>query len=296
MLEWLAVNAPTIVNGVALGAVLFLIAIGLSIVFGTMDVLNLAHGAVSLVGAYVGVALLGSMPSTGLFLLAVLVAAVVGFLVGWLLAVMTWAVVGHLRQALLTLGIALIVGELIQEIFGAEVQSVSPPEALGSTVPLLGATYPIYRLAMIAVGILVAVIIYFALERTKAGAVVRATVADRSMVEAIGIRTKVVLAVVFGAGASLAAVGGLLAAPILGAQPGLDDQVLLFALVIVVIGGLGSLRGAVVGALFVGQVQTVGVATAGEFASFLLFGAMAIVLLVRPQGLLPARTAQGANA
>lgn len=296
MLEWLVTNASTILNGLALGSVLFLIAIGLSIVFGTMDVLNLAHGAVSLIGAYVGVAMFNGPPSTGLFLVAVLVAAVIGFLAGGLLAALTWPVANHLRQALLTLGIALIIGELIQEIFGAQVRSVSPPEALAGTMSLFGRPYPVYRLAMIVVGILVAVIIYFALERTRAGAIVRATVADRSMVEAIGIRTKVVLAVVFGSGAALATVGGLLAAPILGAQPGLDDQVLLFALVIVVIGGLGSLRGALIGALFVGQVQTVGVIAAGEFASFLLFAAMAAVLLVRPQGLLPARTTQGANA
>lgn len=296
MLEWLTANSTTILNGLALGAVLFLIAIGLSIVFGTMDVLNLAHGAVSLVGAYIGVAMFDGMPSTGLFLLAVLVAAVIGFLIGGVLAAMTWPIGNHLRQALLTLGVALIVAELIREIFGADVQSVAPTEALASTVTLFDRAYPVYRLAMIGVGILVALLIYVVLERTKAGAIVRATVADRTMVEAIGIRTKIVLTVVFGAGAALAAVGGLLAAPILGAQPGLDDQVLLFALVIVVIGGLGSLRGAIVGSLVVGQVQTVGVVAAGEFASFLLFAAMAAVLLVRPRGLLPARTAQGAHS
>lgn len=295
MLEWLTANATTILNGLALGAVLFLIAIGLSIVFGTMDVLNLAHGAVSLLGAYVGVAMFEGMPSTGSFLLAVLVAAVIGFFAGLLLATMTWPIRNHLRQALLTLGVALIVAELVREVFGANVQSVAPTEMLSTTVTILDQPYPTYRLAMIGVGVVIALLIYLALERTRAGAIVRATVADRSMVEAIGIRTKVVLAVVFGAGAALAAVGGLLAAPILGAQPGLDDQILLLALVIVVIGGLGSLRGAIVGALVVGQVQTVGVVAAGEFASFLLFAAMAAVLLVKPRGLLPARTAQGGH-
>lgn len=294
MLDWLAANTTTLLNGLALGAVLFLIAIGLSLVFGTMDVLNLAHGAVSLMGAYVGVALFDGAPSTGMFLLAVVVAAVVGFAAGGLLAAMTGPVRNHLRQALLTLGVALITAELLREAFGSNVRSVASPEALGGSVMLSGSPYPIYRLAMIGVGAAVALALYLVLDRTRAGAVVRATVADRAMVEAIGIRTKVVLLLVFGVGAALATVGGLLAAPILGAQPGLDDQILLLALVIVVIGGLGSLRGALLGALIVGQVQSIGVILAGEYASFLLFAAMAAVLLLRPQGLLPAKT--GAHA
>jgi len=132
-------------------------------------------------------------------------------------------------------------------------------------------------------------VLYLVMERTRVGAVVQATVADRGMVESIGIRTNLVLGGVFGAGAALAAVGGLVAAPVLGAQPGLDDTILLLALVIVVIGGLGSLRGAVVGALFVGQVQTVGVTLLPEFSSFLLFAGMAAVLLLRPAGLLPTK-------
>ena len=287
---WLDANAATILNGVALGSVLFLIAIGLSLVFGTMDVLNLAHGAVSLVGAYVGVAMFGTPPTAGMFLLAVVVAAVIGFAAGGLLAAMTSPVRNHLRQAMLTLGMALIIAELIQELFGSNVQSVPPPDFLSSTVSMLGSPYPVYRLAMVGAGIVVAVVLYIVLERTRAGAIVRATVADRAMVEAIGIRTKLVLTLVFGCGAALAAVGGLLAAPILGAQPGLDDQILLLALVIVVIGGLGSLRGALLGALVVGQVQTVGVVMVHEFATFLLFAALAVVLLLRPQGLLPARS------
>ncbi|MGC5616865.1 branched-chain amino acid ABC transporter permease [Georgenia sp. Z1491] len=290
MLDWFAANFTTLLNGLALGSVLFLIAIGLSLVFGTMDVLNLAHGAISLVGAYVGVAMFDGRPSTGTFLLAVVVAALVGFAAGGLLAAMTGPVRNHLRQALLTLGMALIAAELLREVFGSNVRSVASPEALAGSISLGGSPYPVYRLLMIGVGAVIAVALYLALDRTRAGAIVRATVADRGMVESIGIRTRVVLLLVFGVGAALATVGGLLAAPILGAQPGLDDQILLLALVIVVIGGLGSLGGAVLGALIVGQVQSIGVVLAGEFASFLLFAAMAAVLLLRPQGLLPART------
>ncbi|MFP5335943.1 MAG: branched-chain amino acid ABC transporter permease [Actinomycetes bacterium] len=290
MVTWLDANAATMLNGLALAAVLFLIAVGLSLVFGTMDVLNLAHGAVSLTGAYVGVAMVKSQGTVAVFLAAVLAAAAIGLVAGAALAAMTSSVTNHLRQALLTLGVALIAGDVLREIFGSDVESVPPPGVLDGSVQVLGNPYPLYRLVLVGVGIVVAVALYVVLERTRVGAIVRATVADRDMVEAIGIRTRLVLGGVFGAGAALAAVGGLLAAPILGAQPGLDDQILLFALVIVVIGGLGSLRGALVGAVLVGQVQTVGVAMFSEFASFLLFGAMAAVLLLRPAGLLPART------
>ena len=291
MLSWLDANTASLLNGLALAAVLFLIAVGLSLVFGTMNVLNLAHGAVSLTGAYVGVALLGGQPTMGNFLVAVLIAAAIGVLLGGVLAAMTSVVDDHLRQALLTLGIALIAGDLLREIFGADVESVPAPIGLDGTISVMGNPYPVYRLAIIVVSAVVAGLLYLVLERTRIGAIVRATVADRAMVEAIGIRTSLVLGGVFGAGAALAAVGGLLAAPVLGAQPGLDDTVLLLALVVVVIGGLGSLRGALVGALLVGQVQTLGVVMFSEYASFLLFGAMALVLLIRPRGLLPARTA-----
>ncbi len=290
MLSWLDANALSMLNGVALAAVLFLIAVGLSLVFGTMDVLNLAHGAVSLTGAYIGVAFLERDTTIPLFVTAVLAAAAFGMVAGVVLAAMTSSVGDHLRQALLTLGVALIAGDVLREIFGADVESVSAPASLAGAVSVFGRPYPLYRLVIIGISAAIAVVLYIVLERTRVGALVRATVADRAMVEAIGVRTNLVLGGVFGAGAALAAVGGLLAAPILGAQPGLDDTVLLLALVVVVVGGLGSLRGALVGALLVGQVQTLGVALASEYASFLLFAAMAIVLLTRPRGLLPAKT------
>lgn len=290
MLAWLDANSLSMLNGVALAAVLFLIAVGLSLVFGTMDVLNLGHGAVSLTGAYIGVALLDRDTTIPLFAVAVLAAAAFGMVAGVALAAMTSSVGDHLRQALLTLGVALIAGDVLREVFGADVESVSPPASLAGAVSLFGRPYPLYRLVIIGISAVIAVALYVVLERTRVGAMVRATVADRAMVEAIGVRTNLVLGGVFGAGAALAAVGGLLAAPILGAQPGLDDTILLLALVVVVVGGLGSLRGALVGALLVGQVQTLGVALVSDYASFLLFAAMAIVLLTRPQGLLPAKT------
>lgn len=293
---WLDANLINIINGLALGALLFLIAVGLSLVFGTMDVLNLAHGAIALTGAYVGVAMLGPEVGLGRFLVAMLAAAGIGLVLGGLLATLTSAVSGHLRQALLTLGIALIAGDVLREVFGADVESVSAPLALAGSTELFGKTYPVYRLAVIGASAVIGLVLYVVLERTQIGAIVRATVADRTMVEAIGIRSVYVVGGVFGAGAALAALGGLMAGPVLGAQPGLDSTILLLALVVVVVGGLGSIRGALLGALLVGQVQTLGVSLLPDQASFLLFGIMAAVLVVRPQGLFVARSGAGAHA
>jgi len=285
---WLDANLLTILNGLALAALLFLIAVGLSLVFGTMDVLNLAHGAVGLAGAYVGVALLEPGDGIARFMVAVLVALAVGLVVGLGLTILTRGVRDHLRQALLTLGLALVAADVLRQFFGADVETVAAPTAVAGSVEVFGKAYPTYRLCVIAASLTIGLLLYYVVERTQVGAVVRATVADRTMVEAIGIRTILVLAGVFGIGTALAALGGLLAGPVLGAQPGLDSTILLLALVVVVIGGLGSIKGAALGAILVGQVQTLGVSLFPDQASFLLFGAMAIVLLVRPSGLLPA--------
>jgi len=284
---WLDANILSMLNGLALAALLFLIAVGLSLVFGTMDVLNLAHGAIALAGAYVGVVLLQPGDGLGRFVLAMVVATLVGVVAGLLLTWLTRGIRDHLRQALLTLGLALVAADLLRQLFGADVESVSPPVGLDGSVEILGKTYPVYRLAVIGISVVIGIVLYVVLERTQVGAVVRATVADRTMVEAIGIRSGLVLAGVFAVGAGLAGLGGLLAAPVLGAQPGLDNTILLLALVVVVVGGLGSIRGALLGAVLVGEVQTLGVALLPEQASFLLFGAMALVLLLKPDGLLP---------
>jgi branched-subunit amino acid ABC-type transport system permease component len=225
-----------------------------------------------------------------------LAAAAIGLVLGAVLAAVTSGVSDHLRQALLTLGIAMIAGDVLGEVFGSDVRSVPPPAFLGGSVEILGRSYPAYRLAVIVLSLIIGVALFLVLERTKAGALVRATVADRTMVEAIGVRSRLVLGGVFAVGAALATLGGLLAGPVLGAQPGLDNTVLLLALVVVVIGGLGSIRGAVLGAVLVGQVQTLGVSLLPDLASFLLFGAMAVVLLLKPAGLLPARYGTGARA
>jgi branched-chain amino acid transport system permease protein len=282
-------NLITIVDGVAFGVLLFTIAVGLSLVFGIMDVLNLAHGALYLVGAYLAVQFAGDgQAGVGAFLVAALAATLVGAAAGAGLAVMTRPLArrGHLDQALLTLGVALIIGDLLSARYGNDVQSVPPPRFLAGSVSLAGRDYPSYRLAVIVAGLLLAVIVYLLVERSRVGALVRATVADAPMVRAMGVDTGRLVVVVFAFGVVLACLGGVLGAPVLGAYPGLDERVLILGLVVVVLGGLGSVGGAFLGAMVIGQVEVLGVSLLPQYASFLVFGTMALVLLARPAGIL----------
>lgn len=290
---WLVNNSGVLLNGVATGLLLFMMAIGLTVIFGLLDVLNLAHGAFFLVGSYIGYRVAGEVTASwGSFLLAVLVAVVLGALMGAGLMLLTRPLVsrGHLDQALLTLGLALVISELLLVIFGRDDHAVAAPTGLAGSTNLLGSQYPIYRIAVVIVGAVVAAAIWWILERTPAGAVVRATVADREMVKAIGIDVNKVMLLTFSLGSALAVVGGVLAGPIRGASSGGGDEILLLALVVIVIGGLGSVVGTLVGSLFIGLVNNLGVVLIPQFASFLLFGAMVLTIAFRPQGLFP-RTA-----
>ncbi|MGI5129543.1 branched-chain amino acid ABC transporter permease [Pseudonocardia sp. CA-107938] len=274
----------SILNGFAIGFLLFVLAVGLSLVFGMMDVLNLAHGALFLGGAYLGAAFAGGW---GGFLTALAIAAVAGAAAGAVLSLMTEPLRrrSHLDQALLTLGVALVVAELLIMVFGDDPLSVDAPPGLDGSVTVLGAVYPSYRLAIIGIGALLALVVWLVVERTRVGALVRATVADREMVATLGVDNRLVKVAVFAVGSLLAVTAGVLGGPIYGARPGLDAAVLILALVVVVIGGLGSVRGALVGALVIGQVDTLGRVLLPDLASFILFIALAIVLVLRPQGI-----------
>ena len=287
MPEWIDTNLISVLNGLAIGCLLFLLAAGLSLVFGMMDVLNLAHGAVFLVGAYAAYALTDEGVTWLAFAGAVVAALAVGTVCGGVLAALSRPLAGrgHLDQALLTLGCALVLADLVVLAFGRDVHGVGAPPGLDGSAVILGQSYPVYRLALIGVGLALALAIYAVVERTQLGSLMRATVADRGMVEALGVDARKVLLGVFAAGCALAAFAGALGAQIYGARPGLEDSILLLALVVVVIGGLGSIKGALIGALVIGQVESVGRALLPELAPFLLFGAMALVLLVRPRGL-----------
>lgn len=292
MSAWFDANLVSILNGAAIGCLLFILAIGLSLVFGMMDVLNLAHGAIFLVGAYVGWKVGGASPTWTSFLLALGVAVLLGLVAGGVLSAMTEPLRNrsHLDQALLTLGIALVVAELLSMAFGSDVRGVNAPPGLDGSVSVFGNAYPAYRLMLIGVGAVLAAGMWLLVSRTMIGAVIRGTVADREMISAIGIDNRKVKLAVFAAGSALAAVAGVLGGPIYGARPGLDATVLILALVVVVIGGLGSVRGALVGALIIGQIESLGRALFADAASFVLFGALAIVLVLRPQGLFAGAT------
>lgn len=275
----------SVLNGVAIGFLLFILAVGLSLVFGMMDVLNLAHGALFLGGAYLGAAFAGSW---GGFLGALGIAAVAGLAAGALLSLMTEPLRArsHLDQALLTLGVAFVASEALVIVFGNDPLSVPAPPGLDGSVPVLGSAYPAYRLVLIGVGAVLALAVHVVVDRTRIGALVRATVADREMVAALGVDNRLVKVAVFAVGSLLASTAGVLGGPLYGARPGLDATVLILALVVVVIGGLGSVRGALLGALLIGQVDTLGRVLLPELASFVLFAALAVVLVLRPQGLL----------
>ncbi len=295
MIGWLDANLVSILNGFAIGSLLFILAVGLSIVFGMMDVLNLAHGALFLVGAYLAWTLLSDGATWGGFLAALGIAALVGLLAGGALSVMTEPLARRpiLDQALLTLGVSLVVAEVLSIVYGNDALSVGAPPGLAESVSFLGRSYPAYRLALIGVGLVLAAVVYVVVERTSVGALVRASVADREMVSAMGIDNRKVKVAVLGIGSMLATVAGVLGAPVYGARPGLDDTILILALVVVVIGGLGSVKGAVIGALVIGQVESLGRALLPDLASFILFGTLALVLVARPRGLFGPRKLAG---
>ena len=295
MIGWLDANLVSILNGFAIGSLLFILAVGLSIVFGMMDVLNLAHGALFLVGAYLAWTLLSDGATWGGFLAALGIAALVGLLAGGALSVMTEPLARRpiLDQALLTLGVSLVVAEVLSIVYGNDALSDGAPPGLAESVSFLGRSYPAYRLALIGVGLVLAAVVYVVVERTSVGALVRASVADREMVSAMGIDNRKVKVAVLGIGSMLATVAGVLGAPVYGARPGLDDTILILALVVVVIGGLGSVKGAFIGALVIGQVESLGRALLPDLASFILFGTLALVLVARPRGLFGPRKLAG---
>ena len=275
----------SVLDGVATGFLLFVFAIGLSLVLGMVDVLNLAHGALYLGGAYLGAAFAGG--GWAGFLGALGLAAVGGLLAGAVLGLMTEPLRRrtHLDQALLTLGVALVVGELLAIAVGDHPVTVPAPPGLDGSVGVLGTGFPTYWLLVIGAGALLALLVYLVVQRTRVGALVRAGAADREMVAALGVDTRLVKVGVFAVGSLLATTAGVLGGPVYGSQPGLDATLLTLAVVVVVIGGPGSVRGTLVGALIVGQADALGRVLLPDLAAVVLFAALALVLLVRPRGL-----------
>jgi branched-chain amino acid transport system permease protein len=294
-------------NGLQLGVMLFLMAAGLTLVFGIMNLVNLAHGSLYMLGAYLATAFLGWTDS---FLAAVALAVPATFVAGLVveaLALRTLYERDHLDQVLATFGLILFFNELVSIVWGRSAIHAPVPAALSGHVQILpGVPYPAYRAVIIVVGLAVAVTLYLLVTKTRAGMLVRAGATNRTMVGALGVNVRLLYSLVFGVGAALAGLGGMLAGPIYTVQPGMGEEILIQVLVVIVIGGIGSIRGAVVGAIVVGMVDTLGRAflrpllstmlppstadSAGPaLASMLIYLLMAAVLFFRPQGLFPAR-------
>jgi branched-chain amino acid transport system permease protein len=276
-----------LLSSITFGMLLFLVAAGMTLIFGLMDIVNMSHGSYFLLSGYVGFAV---TKYTGSFLLGVLVGALLLFVVGILsyrgLLGQSFART-PLSQVLLTYGMLLIIDNFCLWIWGGVPQTADKPEALEGPVRLGPVVFPLYWLFLILVGIVVAALLWWFQERTKFGAMVRAGVDDEKMTEAIGINIVRVKQWVYGLGVLLAGFGGVISAPFLGVYIGLDMELLVLALVVIIVGGVGSLRGAFVGALLVSLVDTFGKVVFPEFAMFSIFALMALVLVVRPSGLLP---------
>ena len=294
-------------NGLQLGLMLFLFAAGLTLVFGIMDMINLAHGSLYMIGAYIAAAV---AQASGSFLVAVAAAAVGTAMIGVILEVSLLRRLyarDHLAQVLATFAVLLICNESVRMIFGSQAVMLSMPAALSGPVEILaGFAYPAYRLLVIGVGLAVAVLLYLLVAKTRIGMQVRAGASNREMALAMGVNVRWLFTLVFVIGAALCALAGALLGPILAVQIGMGESVLILAFVVIVIGGIGSIRGALVGALLVGMVDTVGRAfvpmilrgflppavasgVGPAVASIAIYVLMAAVLFFRPRGLFPAR-------
>jgi branched-chain amino acid transport system permease protein len=273
-----------ILNGLSYGMVLFLLSSGLSVIFGLMRFINLAHGSFYLLGGYIGLTLIDA---TGSFWLALLAAPLaVGLLSIALQRFLLQRVQkNELAQVLLTFGVLLIVSDLALWIWGGLPQTLPRPAFLEGAIRLGPMMFPSYRLALIGTGIVVAILIWLFLERTRLGAIVRAGVDDEEMVRGIGIDIAKIFTGVFMVGAMLSALAGMLGGAMLGIYPGADFNAMLLAFAVVVIGGLGSLLGAFIGSLFIGLIDTFGKALAPDYAMFTVFVPMVIMLALRPTGL-----------
>ncbi len=292
-------------NGVQLGLLLFLLAAGLTLVFGIMDLVNLAHGSLYMLGAYFAATF---AVLTGSFVLAAILALGATLLVGMAVEVIAMRRLygrDHLDHVLATFGLILFFNELVRLVWGPAGMNLPLPAWLNGSVQLIpGLQYPTYRIAIIVVSLSVALFLYLTVMRTRVGMLIRAGASNREMVSALGVNIKLLYTLVFGLGAALAALAGLMQAPILTVQTGMGENILILAFVVIIIGGIGSIRGALVAAILVGLIDTLGrgflpdalrlvlssrsaSAIAPALSSMLIYMLMALVLIVRPEGLFP---------
>lgn len=273
-------------NSLQYGLLLFLVASGLTLVFGIMGIINLAHGSFYMIGAYLAFAL---SSATGSLFMAILLGIPLALAFG---AFLEWALFSHLykrdhlEQVLLTYGLILIFEEVRSLLLGDEVHGVEIPAIFSASIPLSDVlSYPVYRLVISAMCIVLVVALYYLIQRTRLGMMIRAGNHDRTMVEALGININVIYRFVFALGVALAALAGMLAAPISSVFPNMGSHVLIISFVIVVIGGIGSVSGALLAALIVGFADTFGKVLIPEYSGMVVYLVMAVVLLWRPEGI-----------
>ena len=275
-----------LLNSVQYGLLLFMLAAGLTLIFGIMGVVNLAHGSFYMIGAYLAWFLTAQL---GSLVAAIVLGAVLAVALGW---VLEWLLFrhfyrrDHLDQVLLTFGLIYILEEARSIFWGDDVHAVQVPEALNWSIPLTDTlSYPVYRLVMSGVCIVLAIGLYLLIGKTRLGMKIRAGAFNREMAEALGVNIRLIHGVVFALGVGLAAVAGMIAAPISSVYPGMGSSVLIMCFVVVVIGGIGSVRGALVAALLVGLVDTFGKVLLPQIAGMAVYMLMALVLLYKPEGL-----------
>ena len=275
-----------LLNGIQTGLLLFLIASGLTLVFGIMGIINLAHGAMYMIGAYLCYALVGW---TGNLLLAILLGIPVMLVLGVLIE---RYLVGylydrdHLLQVLLTFGLILIFNEMQRILWGNDAHGVPIPEMFSGSIQLTDTlSYPVYRLVVSVVCLILAVAMYWVIQKTRIGMIIRAGASNRDMVDALGIDIRTMFTLIFAAGVALSGFAGMINAPLSSVYPGMGDGILIICFVVVVIGGIGSIKGAFWGAMLVGMVSTFGPVIAPALASVMVYLVMALVLLWRPRGL-----------
>ncbi|WP_374562493.1 branched-chain amino acid ABC transporter permease [Ideonella sp.] len=281
-------------NALQYGLLLFLVASGLTLIFGIMGVINLAHGSFYMIGAYMAYALAPAVAATigGGFFATLAVGLVLAVLLGY---VLEWAFFSflyereHLQQVLMTYGLILVFEELRSILVGDDVHSVAPPEWLAGSIALGDLmSYPVYRLFISGVCLLLALGMYVVFAKTRLGMMIRAGASNREMVQSLGVDIKFLYRVVFAAGVAIAVLAGMVAAPVSSVYPGMGNQVLIICFVVVVIGGIGSIRGALLAALLIGLVDTFGKVVFPQAAGVLVYVLMALILLWKPDGLFKA--------
>jgi len=276
--------AQQALNGLSFGALLFLLASGLTLVFGLMRIVNLAHGAFYMLGGYIGVVI---ATLTGNLLLAVLAAVVAVGITALVVEVGLLRFVRgqELPEVLLTVGVSFVIADLCLAIFGGDPRTLPVSATITGSLTIGPLTYPWYRIFVMAVAIVIGIALALVQNRTRVGAIVRAGVDDREIISAMGVNIRWVFTGMFVVGAALAAIGGTIGAGIISVRPGIQDEVLLYALVVVIIGGLGSVPGAAVGSVLIGLIDAFAKAWIPDLAYFTIFAPMALVLVLRPTGL-----------